>query len=654
MLILNTATVLYGQKTSRKEGSRILLDHRDILKLAAYKPIPEISIAGTFRLLAGVLPAHLNNMSVDEKMDWAVIVARLMLSFCFIKIPDIAQQYMRDIIKVFQKQLPTNYNKLVHLSFMFLNQDELKEEPPESGLPKEVYSGFNDLIQKLKRPEFERIEKALNDILNYIFWKTWDNDGWMKIGSWVESYTELPLYKKEFLRRHFNDNVVIDYLYEVKQYLAIVKMYEDWAYEEMKKEIEQNHLFCLAYSYAEIEYDKKAKKLYEQYLQEHENSAPAYNNLGVLYEKEGNLEKALELFKRAYDIDSTDDIYKRNLKRIQDKIKEREKRPKLLRDRYFKTDKSHKRIMFSIYKLSDEGPVTEDRLQEVAGFGTKLPKLLKELMEKELVHWDEEKEYFLDPDIVETVKAWIDPQLQAQIIRHSKNKLYKPIFFHESEYRLYRVLVELFPQHLIFPNISLQSIIDYDKLKDHVESNVFEYYLKTHADFAVIDTTTYLPLIIFEKDSEYHDEGKILENTKKKNFIFEVAGLPLVRLRFNRNMDDARLKEEIKQVTKELLSQLMHSDNDEDRRILNQFDLKAFGIHRESLDLDAVHTVLKERLGEEIYRHIQEVNWQEEDCVLVLKVPTSFKPILELAWDKLKEELYHRFPIINRLEKVWV
>ena len=246
-----------------------------------------------------------------------------------------------------------------------------------------------------------------------------------------------------------------------------------------------------------------------------------------------------------------------------------------------------------------------------------------------------------------------DPQLQAQIIRHSRNKLYKSIFFHESEYRLYRILVELLPQHLIFPNIALHSIPDYDKLKDHLEP-VFVYYLKAHVDFAVIDTTMYMPLILFEKDSEYHDEGRLLVNTKKKNLIFEVAGLPLVRLRFNRNMDEARLKEEVKQVTKELLSQLMHSDNDEDQRILSQFDLKAFGIQRDPLDLDAVHTVLKERLGEIMYGHIQEVNWQEEDRILVLKVPSLYKPILELAWDKLREEMYHRFPVINRMDKVWV
>jgi hypothetical protein len=110
----------------------------------------------------------------------------------------------------------------------------------------------------------------------------------------------------------------------------------------------------------------------------------------------------------------------------------------------------------------------------------------------------------------------------------------------------------------------------------------------------------------------------------------------------------------LKQKTKELLSQLMHSDSDEDQRIVSQFDLKAFGIHRDPLDLDAVHAVLKERLGETVYGQIQEVNWQEEDRILVLKVPSSFNPILELAWDKLKEELYQRFPVINRLDKVWV
>ncbi|WP_205415049.1 hypothetical protein, partial [Serratia marcescens] len=71
-----------------------------------------------------------------------------------------------------------------------------------------------------------------------------------------------------------------------------------------------------------------------------------------------------------------------------------------------------------------------------------------------------------DPTVYELVKNWVSPELQSQIVKTSGSICFQPIFFHESEKRLYRTLIELFPQHLVFPNMSLQTIFSFDKLKE--------------------------------------------------------------------------------------------------------------------------------------------------------------------------------------------
>ncbi|WP_404990022.1 DUF2726 domain-containing protein [Burkholderia cenocepacia] len=47
----------------------------------------------------------------------------------------------------------------------------------------------------------------------------------------------------------------------------------------------------------------------------------------------------------------------------------------------------------------------------------------------------------------------------------------------------------------------------------------------------VVSTTTCLPLLAIEVDSIYHDTEKQLARDQRKDRIFEVGGVPLLRLR---------------------------------------------------------------------------------------------------------------------------
>lgn len=81
-------------------------------------------------------------------------------------------------------------------------------------------------------------------------------------------------------------------------------------------------LFEIAYSYAQLDNKSvKAEKTYNILLQQEPENSSAWNNLGVVFERRNNLEKALEYFKRAYELNSTDEIYENNIKRISESIR---------------------------------------------------------------------------------------------------------------------------------------------------------------------------------------------------------------------------------------------------------------------------------------------------------------------------------------------
>lgn len=126
----------------------------------------------------------------------------------------------------------------------------------------------------------------------------------------------------------FNSNIyqqliesIIKELFERKKYGTIIRITENIDFKQL------DYLkfgFELAYSYKELKKDKEAKKIYEEYMDKYPNSDAAINNLGVIYEKEGNLEKALELYEKAENI-CHDKIHINNIARCNNLIEEMKK-----------------------------------------------------------------------------------------------------------------------------------------------------------------------------------------------------------------------------------------------------------------------------------------------------------------------------------------
>nr|WP_223216810.1 DUF2726 domain-containing protein [Paraburkholderia phenoliruptrix] len=146
--------------------------------------------------------------------------------------------------------------------------------------------------------------------------------------------------------------------------------------------------------------------------------------------------------------------------------------------------------------------------------------------------FETDNHYRLNPHIRPLVAQESRHTVISKIIRSGgTSAAVKQVFNSEREHTIYRAMVQLCPNHLVFPNCSLQSIFSYERVKGMVTAEEFSYYLMASVDLVVVSTATYLPLLAIEVDSIYHDTEKQLERDGKKDRIFEAGGVPLMRLR---------------------------------------------------------------------------------------------------------------------------
>jgi tetratricopeptide (TPR) repeat protein len=88
---------------------------------------------------------------------------------------------------------------------------------------------------------------------------------------------------------------------------------------------ESDVLFETAYAYYEKDNATASKKYYELCLSRNGESNAVLNNLGLIFEKTGNLLKAKELYQKAAQLNNEDEICRRNLKRVEDELKKKGK-----------------------------------------------------------------------------------------------------------------------------------------------------------------------------------------------------------------------------------------------------------------------------------------------------------------------------------------
>lgn len=139
--------------------------------------------------------------------------------------------------------------------------------------------------------------------------------------------------------------------------------------------------------------------------------------------------------------------------------------------------------------------------------------------------------YSVNPHIQPMLELESQHSVVGRIVRSQGTSAVKQVFNSQREFTIYQVMVQLCPNHLVFPNSSLQSIMSYEKMKELVDDDDFGYYLRASVDMVVVSSTTYLPMLAIEVDSVWHDTERQQKNDGKKDRLFAVAGIPFMRLR---------------------------------------------------------------------------------------------------------------------------
>lgn len=82
---------------------------------------------------------------------------------------------------------------------------------------------------------------------------------------------------------------------------------------------ESDCLFDCAYAFGKID-DERATVLYEELVKREPENSSAINNLGVQYQNQGELYKALECYEKACKLSPQKDLYQKNLQKMRDSI----------------------------------------------------------------------------------------------------------------------------------------------------------------------------------------------------------------------------------------------------------------------------------------------------------------------------------------------
>lgn len=181
-------------------------------------------------------------------------------------------------------------------------------------------------------------------------------------------------------------------------------------------------LFEVAYSFSEINNNDKAEHYYNEYLNIFGESSAVLNNLGVIYENRGDLEKALSYFEKAKNLDQQNDKAHKNYERVNSRLLEKQQEDKKFQDglELFKSENSYiqnKFLTFCGHRREDGLIVCPYRqLPQFLGMSAqKAPDVIKDWLDKKYI----QKIINPDPNVSSSVYK-INPYLEQHLLEIQK------------------------------------------------------------------------------------------------------------------------------------------------------------------------------------------------------------------------------------------
>lgn len=237
---------------------------------------------------------------LESKFDNETCKRKIKLISAFQKLSweeDVSKHYLKQIQKLIEEELKNNNDKSLYLNLININ-----EKLGNNKKYFDVYiSGINYVgTEDISFDNFN--DSELDYVVNYI----------------VSNVRIYDFNCNEY--QNLIENLIFT-LHNRKQYSSVVKISENIDYKKLKY---LNFGFELAFALREQGKDSKAKELYEEYLEMYPNSDAVLNNLGVIYENEGDFEKALEYYEKSESL-SPSKVSENNILRSKELIEQRKK-----------------------------------------------------------------------------------------------------------------------------------------------------------------------------------------------------------------------------------------------------------------------------------------------------------------------------------------
>ena len=118
--------------------------------------------------------------------------------------------------------------------------------------------------------------------------------------------------------------------------------------------------------------------------------------------------------------------------------------------------------------------------------------------------------------------------VSASEVRDSTISLFKS----DQEIAFYTAVREVFATYLVYPNVAISTVIDFDAIRERLTPDERQYFFRGVIDCVVFDQHGgYRPLHFFELDSPLHDDAERSSNDGRKDRIITLAGRQLHRIR---------------------------------------------------------------------------------------------------------------------------
>ena len=325
-------------------------------------------------------------------------------------------------------------------------------------------------------------------------------------------------------------------------------------------------MFDKAFALNKLGKVEEAEKTYRELIALQPDNAAALHNLSIIVAGRDDIDEAAELSQRAASLLPSNPLMTNQHDSLNTQIaacREEEKRQEdflsTARERWPELDCYKKKILSTLNIIGECDDL--HKLEQFSGTGEKYFKgNWQKLVKSGMVIQNSNGKFCVNKHIVDLVTRERSHSVAVTIIRADNSIAFKPIFNSRLEYTIYNILIGLFPNHLVFPNMSLQTIFQYERMKEILDSDKFQYYLMSQVDFCITSTAHYCPIIAFEVDSPYHDLSDQQQRDEKKNEIFRLGGVPLLRLRAHGQPGEGGIRQEIVEVIKQLGQRLTETN----------------------------------------------------------------------------------------------